>query len=93
MRGDQQALVRQRANQISDHPTRCVAADGARGVQVEAADEHAKAAEHGPFMIIEQIVAPADDRAERAVPRIGAAAARQQPQVIVQASEQPVQSQ
>ena len=81
------------ANQISNHPAPCVAADGARRTQVEPAGEPPQAAEYGPFGIVEQIVAPADDRPKRAVPWIGAAAASQQAQVVVHASEQTIQPQ
>ena len=59
-----------------------------RGGQVEAAHEHGQPAEQGPLVLVEQVVAPPDDRAERAVPLVGLPTAGEQAQLLVQRREQ-----
>ena len=88
---DQQALVGQPADQVGDHAAVHAGRDDSHGrVEVEAADERARPAEHGPLVAVEQVVAPVDDRPQRAVPLVRAAAAGQQAQVVVQPGQQAV---
>ena len=85
VRARQQALVGQPADQVGQGRGVAVGRDGAGRVQVEPADEHAQPAEHRPFVVVEHVMAPADDRPQRMVARVRTAAAGQQAQPVVQA--------
>jgi hypothetical protein len=85
----QQALVGEPADQVG-HQAPVVRGDGRRTVEVEPAGEHAEPAEQRALRVVEQVVAPVDHVAQRAVPVVGAAPAGQQLQVVGEAGEQAV---
>ena len=83
-----QALVDEPAQHVGHRATAAVRGHRDGGVQVEATDERGQPAEQRPLLLVQQVVAPADHRAQRAVALVRPAAAGQQPQVVVQGSEQ-----
>ena len=62
------------------------------GGQVEPAGEHGQLPEHRPLLVVEQLVAPGDDRADGRVPGVDTAGAAEQPQLIIDDGTQTVQA-
>ena len=89
--GQHQRLVDQRAEVIERGPLvdRCILHDVLRGLEREAASEHAEPPEHGLLIGGEQAVAPFQRRPQRLVPaQHGARAGREDVEALVQARAQ-----
>jgi hypothetical protein len=85
----QQALVAERGDAVEHVRRARPRGDGRRGVEREAADEHAQRVERGLLVGGEQRVAPVDHVAERAVPRLGVArVGAQQVEPVLEPPEQ-----
>lgn len=83
----QEGLLRERGQQVLRirHPAHGLDR-GERRTPGRPSGEHGHPPREIPLLLVEQLPAPLDDRAQRAVPgRLGAVAARQQPEAVAQA--------
>ena len=88
---EQQALLGQAGQAVRDGRGVAPGEGGRRG-DVEPAGEHADRAQQGAVVVVEQVVAPGDRVAQRAVAIGDAPAGGQEAQALVEPSLQPVES-
>ena len=88
---EQQALLGQAGQAVGDGGGVASGEGGRRG-DVEPAGEHADRAQQGAVVVVEQVVAPRDGVAQRAVAVGDAAAGGQEAQALVEPGLQPVES-
>ena len=60
--------------------------------EVEGSGEYPEPTEHGPLFVIEELVAPIDNGAHRAVPVVISTRAAQDAQVVVKPRQEPVEA-